>query len=68
MAVRQLAPILGSRGVSGAKFRRLGGLLKVDFPHFRPAARAVRIVSDKPTLSDMEINRQARRIWRRFQS
>ena len=56
------APVLGPRAVSAAKIRRLGGLPEVDFAPFRPAFRMVRNMSDKRTLSDIFIARQARRI------
>jgi hypothetical protein len=37
-------------------------LSEVDFGLARPELRAFRIMSDKPTLSDMDMKRQARRI------
>lgn len=52
--------------LSGAKIRRLGRLAEGVFDRFRPPPRGSRIMSDKPTLSDMWPRRQARRILREF--
>nr|CCD32241.1 Hypothetical protein SC2p2_00850 [Methylocystis sp. SC2] len=57
MAVRQ-----ESRAVSRGKNRRLGRLIATDFDSFGPKVRSARIMSDKRTLSDMGMNRQARRV------
>ena len=54
-----LAPIWALASLSGAKIRRLGRLWAPDFGSERLEIRASRIMSDKPTLSDMAKSRQA---------